>query len=59
MSDKIKVFKFGGASVKNAEAIENVANILEQYKNAPDLNVVDSRRSTTKVIGSRHPRLTV
>jgi aspartate kinase len=28
----MKVFKFGGASVKNAEAIKNVANILKNYQ---------------------------
>ena len=27
----MKVFKFGGASVKNAEAVKNVGNIVEQY----------------------------
>lgn len=31
------VFKFGGASVKSAEAIENVAHILKQY---PQKNIV-------------------
>lgn len=32
MSD-VKVFKFGGASVKDAEAIKNLANILTPYSN--------------------------
>lgn len=27
----MKVFKFGGASVKNAEAVKNVGNIVEQF----------------------------
>ncbi|MGC9342702.1 MAG: aspartate kinase, partial [Bacteroidales bacterium] len=26
------VFKFGGASVKNAEAVKNIASILGKYK---------------------------
>ncbi len=29
--DKIKIFKFGGASVKNAEAVKNIGTILRQY----------------------------
>lgn len=33
----MKVFKFGGASVKDAEAVKNVATILKQY---PDQNIV-------------------
>ena len=28
----IKVFKFGGASVKDADAVKNVASILSLYK---------------------------
>ncbi|MCE9540445.1 MAG: aspartate kinase, partial [Bacteroidetes bacterium] len=33
----MKVFKFGGASVKDADAVKNVATILKQY---PDQNIV-------------------
>src|ERR1035437_9326424 len=33
----MRVFKFGGASVKNAAAVRNVAEILKQY---PDGNLV-------------------
>jgi hypothetical protein len=34
----MRVFKFGGASVKNAAAVRNVAEILKQY---PDGNLVN------------------
>ena len=37
MKKAIKVFKFGGASIKDAEAIKNVAGIL---KNFDDHNLV-------------------
>ena len=43
----MKVFKFGGASVKNAEAIKNVASILEQYKGEQLLIVVSAMGKTT------------
>ncbi|MGC4023252.1 MAG: hypothetical protein QM734_15560 [Cyclobacteriaceae bacterium] len=32
----MKVFKFGGASVKNAAAVRNVASILKSYSNNKD-----------------------
>lgn len=42
MKNNLKVFKFGGASVKDAEAIKNVANILKDYKGEPMLIVVSA-----------------
>lgn len=46
----MKVFKFGGASVKNAQAIKNVASILKRY--APDelLVVVSAMGKTTNAL---------
>lgn len=38
----MKVFKFGGASVKNAESVRNVADILKQYANQELLIVVSA-----------------
>jgi len=38
----IKVFKFGGASVKNAEAVRNVADIIRRFKGNDNLLVVVS-----------------
>ena len=42
----MKVFKFGGASVKDADAIKNVANILSSYK-AEKLMIVSSAMGKT------------
>jgi len=41
------VFKFGGASVKNAHAVRNVAHILNQYANEDLLVVVSAMGKTT------------
>ena len=30
---KVKVFKFGGASLKDAAGVKNVASILQRFKN--------------------------
>lgn len=32
MSDTYRVYKFGGASVKDAESVKNVANIIQAYR---------------------------
>ena len=42
-----KVYKFGGASVKDAEAVRNLANIVEQHKNEDILLVVSAMGKTT------------
>ena len=47
MSQKIKVFKFGGASVKDADAINNVIEILRSHKNERILIVVSAMGKTT------------
>ncbi len=43
----MRVMKFGGASVKNAEAIRNVGKILEAYQDKPLLIVVSAMNKTT------------
>ncbi len=50
MENSIKVFKFGGASLKDAEAIKNVANILKQHKEMPPLIVVSATGKTTNAL---------
>ena len=46
----MKIFKFGGASVKNAEAIKNVAAIVKQYGGNKLLVVVSAMGKTTNAI---------
>lgn len=46
----MKVFKFGGASVKNARAIQNVASILKQFSSEPLLIVVSAMGKTTNAL---------
>ena len=43
----IKVFKFGGASVKNADAVRNVAAILSRFDNDKIVVVVSAMGKTT------------
>jgi aspartate kinase len=43
------VFKFGGASVKDADAIKNVASILSLYKNNKILVVISAMDKTTNL----------
>lgn len=44
------VFKFGGASVKDADAIRNVANILQAYKNQPLVIIVSAMGKVTNAL---------
>ncbi|MFH1321858.1 MAG: aspartate kinase, partial [Bacteroidota bacterium] len=46
----MKVFKFGGASVKDAEAVKNVADILTSYSNSNIVVVVSAMGKTTNAI---------
>lgn len=46
----MKVFKFGGASVKNAKAIQNVATIVKQFSSEPLLIVVSAMGKTTNAM---------
>src|SRR5689334_18233868 len=44
------VFKFGGASVKDAEGIVNLANVVKLYKDKPLLVVVSAMGKTTNAL---------
>jgi len=46
----MKVFKFGGASVKDADAVRNVAAILRKYENDELLVVVSAMGKTTNAL---------
>ncbi len=46
----MKVFKFGGASVKSAEGIKNLASILEKYSNEQLVVVVSAMGKTTNAM---------
>lgn len=46
----MKVFKFGGASVKNARAIENVASIIRRFQHEQLLIVVSAMGKTTNAL---------
>lgn len=48
----MKVFKFGGASLKNAAAIRNMASIVQSYSHAPVLVVVSAMGKTTNALES-------
>ena len=50
MKTPVKVFKFGGASLKDANAVRNVANILRQYKGQTLLIVVSAMGKTTNAL---------
>lgn len=50
MKPVIKVFKFGGASIKDAGAIKNVASILKDYQGQPLLIVVSAMGKTTNAL---------
>ncbi len=56
----MKVFKFGGASVKDAEAVKNVATILASYKSEKIVVVVSAMDKTTnaleKIVNSYYDR---
>lgn len=43
----MKVYKFGGASVKNAVAVQNMSNIIAKYKNSHKLLIVVSAMGKT------------
>lgn len=46
----MKVFKFGGASVKSAEAVRNVASILKCFPNEDIIVVVSAMGKTTNAL---------
>lgn len=50
MKKPIRVFKFGGASLKDAPAIQNVSSILQRYKSDKLLIVVSAMGKTTNAL---------
>ena len=50
MKKNIKVFKFGGASLKDAAGIKNVTSILGQYQTEPLVIVVSAMGNTTNIL---------
>ncbi len=46
----LKVFKFGGASVKNEEGVTNVVKILDAHKNEKIITVVSATGKTTNAL---------
>ena len=46
----MKVFKFGGASLKNAQAIRNMVSIVKQHADTPLLVVVSAMGKTTNAL---------
>jgi aspartate kinase len=46
----IKVFKFGGASVKNAEAVRNLSQILKHFSDSSIVIVVSAMGKTTNAL---------
>ncbi|MCC6727599.1 MAG: aspartate kinase, partial [Saprospiraceae bacterium] len=50
MKKKLKVFKFGGASVKDAAGVRNVTNILKTFKDDPIIIVVSAMGKTTDAL---------
>ena len=50
MKQVVKVFKFGGSSLKDADAIKNVANILQNHKEKHLAIVVSAMGKTTNAL---------
>jgi aspartate kinase len=46
----MKVFKFGGASISSVERIQNVGNILQQYKDEKILIIISAMGKTTNAL---------
>lgn len=46
----MRVFKFGGASVKDAESVKNVATIIERFDDRPLIVVVSAMAKTTNAL---------
>ncbi|MEM6879555.1 MAG: aspartate kinase [Bacteroidota bacterium] len=50
MRDGLQVFKFGGASIKDAVAIRNVAGILNDFQGLPLVVIVSAMGKTTNAL---------
>ena len=48
------VFKFGGASVKSAEAVRNIVKILKAYQEEEIVVVVSAMGKTTNALETDH-----
>ncbi|TVQ15945.1 MAG: aspartate kinase [Bacteroidetes bacterium] len=46
----MKVYKFGGASVRNADAVRNVAAIINNHDNGPLIVVISAMGKTTNML---------
>lgn len=51
---EIQIFKFGGASVKNADAVRNVASILKRYEGKKLIVVISAMGKTTNSLELIH-----
>ena len=45
-----KIYKFGGASVKDADAVRNLAQIVSQHKDEDIMLVVSAMGKTTNAL---------
>ena len=52
MQSKLKVFKFGGASVKDAQSVLNVVDLIKKHKNEQLVVVVSAMGKTTNKLES-------
>ncbi len=50
MNSDTVVFKFGGASVRNAEAVRNVAHILQRFRESRTVVVISAMGKTTNAL---------
>ncbi len=50
VDSKVRVFKFGGASVKSADGIKNLAGIVNRYSSEPVVVVVSAMGKTTNAL---------
>ncbi len=50
----MQVFKFGGASVKDADAVRNVTTILNKYKGEPLVVVISAMGKSTNALEALH-----
>lgn len=46
----MRVFKFGGASVKSSEAVKNVGKVLKEHTDGPTLVVISAMGKTTNML---------
>ena len=50
MNESVRVFKFGGASVKDAQSISNVKDILQANSGGPIIVVISAMGKTTNLL---------